>query len=89
MIVSSSSAGSHVSHTIFQLPGKLGKGVLVTPTVHGNLLVGPTAENIEDREGTNTTAEGLDSLAPTAARSVRNLPLRQVITSFAGLRADL
>ena len=41
------SAGSHVSHTIFQLPGKLGKGVLVTPTVHGNLLVGPTAENIE------------------------------------------
>lgn len=81
------SAGSHVSHTIFQLPGKLGKGVLVTPTVHGNLLVGPTAENIEDREGTNTTAEGLDSLAPTAARSVRNLPLRQVITSFAGLRA--
>ena len=81
------SAGSHVSHTIFQLPGKLGKGVLVPPTVHGNLLVGPTAENIEDREGTNTTAEGLDSLAPTAARSVRNLPLRQVITSFAGLRA--
>ncbi|MFQ6880400.1 MAG: NAD(P)/FAD-dependent oxidoreductase [Oscillospiraceae bacterium] len=81
------SAGSHVRHTIFQLPGKLGKGVLVTPTVHGNLLVGPTAEDIDDREGINTTAAGLDSLALTAARSVRNLPLRQVITSFAGLRA--
>ena len=45
------SAGSHVRHTIFQLPGKLGKGVLVTPTVHGNLLVGPTAEDIDDRKG--------------------------------------
>ena len=81
------SAGRHVSHTVFQLPGKLGKGVLVTPTIHGNLLVGPTAENIENREGVNTTAQGLERLAPTAAMSVRDLPVRQVITSFAGLRA--
>lgn len=81
------SAGNHVSHTIFQLPGKMGKGVLVTPTVHGNLLVGPTATDIEDKEGINTTREGLDYLSATAANSVKNLPLRQVITSFAGLRA--
>lgn len=81
------SAGTHVTHTIFQLPGKMGKGVLVTPTVHGNLLVGPTAENTENKEGTNTTAEGLGSLAATAALSVKNVPMRQVITSFAGLRA--
>ena len=80
-------AGSHVSHTIFQLPSKMGKGVLVTPTVHGNLLVGPTAEDIDDKEGINTTAEGLDSLGATCSQSVKNVPLRQVITSFAGLRA--
>ena len=80
-------AGTHVSHTIFQLPGKMGKGVLVTPTVHGNLLVGPTATDIENKEGVNTTAEGLDTLSQKAGISVKNLPLRQVITSFAGLRA--
>lgn len=80
-------AGAHVSHTIFQLPSKMGKGVLVTPTVHGNLLVGPTAVDVDDKEAVNTTAAGLDSLAATAARSVKNVPMRQVITSFAGLRA--
>ena len=80
-------AGTHVSHTIFQLPGKMGKGVLVTPTVHGNLLVGPTATDIENKESVNTTAEGLDTLSQKAGISVKNLPLRQVITSFAGLRA--
>lgn len=81
------SAGDHVCHTVFQLPGKMGKGVLVTPTVHGNLLVGPTATDIDDKEGVNTTADGLDYLGKTAALSVKELPLRQVITSFAGLRA--
>ena len=81
------SAGVHVSHTIFQLPGKMGKGVLVTPTVHGNLLVGPTAEDTDNKEGINTTREGLASLSEKASHSVKNLPMRQVITSFAGLRA--
>lgn len=80
-------AGKHVSHTVFQLPGKMGKGVLVTPTVHGNLLVGPTATDIEDKEGINTTADGLAFLQEKAGESVKNVPLRQVITSFAGLRA--
>lgn len=80
-------AGDHVTHTIFQLPRKLGKGVLVTPTIHGNLLVGPTASDIEDKDSVATTAEYLDSLGPSASQAVKNLPLRQVITSFAGLRA--
>ena len=80
-------AGNHVSHTIFQLPSKMGKGVLVSPTVHGNLLVGPTAVDVMDKEAVNTTQEGLDSLAGTASLSVKNVPMRQVITSFAGLRA--
>ena len=79
--------GNYVNHTIFQLPGNLGKGVLVSPTVHGNTIVGPTAVDIEDREGTNTTAEGLADLIEKASATVENLPIRQTITSFAGLRA--
>ena len=80
-------AGNHVSHTVFALPGKYGKGVLVTPTVHGNLLVGPTAIDIENKEGTNTTREGLNEVITKAEMNVKNIPMRQVITSFAGLRA--
>ena len=80
-------AGTHVSHTIFQLPGPLGKGVLVTPTVHGNLLLGPTATDVADFDGTDTTARGLEAVLNTAALSVEDLPTRQIITSFAGLRA--
>ncbi len=81
------STGGFVEKTIFQLPGRYGKGVLVSPTVHGNLIVGPTAIDIEDREGTNTTAGGINELIGKAGATVRNLPIRQVITSFAGLRA--
>ena len=80
-------AGEHVNHTIFALPGKFGKGILVTPTVHGNLLLGPTALDIDDKEGTNTTREGLDQVIAKAGMNVKDLPLRKVITSFAGLRA--
>lgn len=80
-------AGAHVSHTVFTLPTKLGKGVLVSPTVHGNLLVGPTAVDIENKEGTNTTKAGIDELISKAGSSVKNIPMRSVITSFAGLRA--
>lgn len=79
--------GDFARHVIFSLPGKLGKGVLVAPTVHGNTIVGPTAVDIENREGTNTTAEGLGDIVKKANISVKNLPLRQVIASFAGLRA--
>lgn len=81
------SVGGHVSHTIFALPGRYGKGVLVSPTVHGNLIVGPTAIDIEDKDATATTREGLDELTRKAGMNVKNLPMRQVITSFAGLRA--
>ncbi|MCH5258358.1 MAG: NAD(P)/FAD-dependent oxidoreductase [Lachnospiraceae bacterium] len=79
--------GGHVGRTIFALPGKLGKGVLVTPTIHGNLLVGPTAVDVEDKEAVNTTSEGLKQLLEKAGISVKNIPAKQVITSFAGLRA--
>lgn len=52
-------AGAHVRQTIFTVPGTYGKGVLVTPTVHGNLIAGPTALDIEDKEATKTTLDGL------------------------------
>jgi len=79
--------GNTVTSTIFQLPGAYGKGVLVTPTVHGNLLLGPTAIDTEDKEEVNTTKAGLDSLQKTAGKSIKTVPFRSVITSFAGLRA--
>lgn len=79
--------GNLVSHTLFQLPTALGKGVLVTPTVHGNLLTGPTAEDVSDKEGTKTSSEGLAKILEKAALSVSEVPSRQVITSFSGLRA--
>ena len=79
--------GGLVSNTIFQLPGKYGKGILVTPTVHGNTLIGPTAVDHDDKEATNTTAEGLEAVCKAAKRSVPSVPVRQVITSFSGNRA--
>lgn len=79
--------GGFVNHTIFQLPDAMGKGVLVTPTVHGNTLVGPTSLDIDNKEGTNTTQDGMDAIAQKSSRTVKNIPLRQVITSFSGLRA--
>ena len=81
------SAGQLVSHTIFQLPGPMGKGVLVTPTVHGNLLIGPTAVDVEDKEETATTSEELEKVLARSQESVKGIPTRQIITSFAGLRA--
>ena len=80
-------AGNFVKRTIFSLPGSMGKGILVTPTVHGNLLLGPTAENIEDKEATRTTKGGMDEIWETVAKMVPDIPKDRMITSFAGLRA--
>lgn len=80
-------AGNHVSHTVFKLPGKSGKGVLVTPTVHGNLLLGPTATEAEDKKTAYTTSGELAFVMEKAAYGVKNIPFGKVITSFSGLRA--
>lgn len=76
-----------VDKTIFQMPSALGKGILVTPTVHGNLMIGPNAADLEDKEGRYTTKDALEEIMRKALRSVKDLPLRQTITSFCGLRA--
>lgn len=80
-------AGGLVDKTIFQLPTKFGKGILLTPTVHGNILIGPTARDHDGKESTDTTADGLAKVMESAKRSVPSVPLRQVITSFCGSRA--
>lgn len=80
-------AGKFVSHTIFQLPTAMGKGVLITPTVHGNLLAGPTAEDIHEKDGVQTTAFGIGKLTRMAKISAEQVPLHMTITSFSGLRA--
>ncbi len=81
------SQGTLVSHTIFQCPTKLGKGVLVSPTVDGNLIVGPSAEDICDGDDVATTKEGLDKIYSKAIKSVPAVSLRNAITSFSGNRA--
>lgn len=79
--------GYIASHTLFQLPTKFGKGVLVTRTTHGNLLVGPNAVNIEDKEDLKTTREGLEEVLNKALLSVNEIPRNAIIASFTGLRA--
>lgn len=81
------SAGNTVNHVVFQCPNDFGKGVVVLPTVHGNLLVGPDATFIDDKDDVSTTGEDMDFVAKTASKSVENIPFRSVITSFSGLRA--
>ena len=79
--------GAHISHTVFRCPSKMGKGVLVSPTVDGNLLVGPTAEDIDDKSDTKTTAEGLAKVRALASAQVKGINFSKVITSFTGLRS--
>lgn len=81
------SQGSVVHHTIFQTPGKNGKGVLISPTVHGNLIVGPTAEPADGPEDTAVTAQGLEKITQAALRSDCQVNFRESIRSFAGVRA--
>lgn len=80
-------AGDIVHTVIFQTPSKMGKGILVSPTVDGNLFAGPTARDSADKEDTATTREGMDELGRMSRLSVPDVPLGRVITSFTGIRA--
>jgi len=81
------SAGDLVSRTIFQCPNEFGKGILVTPTIHGNLLIGPSRENVECRENVDTDVNMLNNVLQTARRSIPGLNIRENIRNFAGIRA--
>lgn len=81
------SQGTLVSRTIFQCPTAMGKGVLVSPTVDGNLIVGPSAEDIDNGDDVATTELGLNKIYTMATKSVPAVSLRNAITSFSGNRA--
>ena len=81
------SVGNLAVHTIFQCPNEMGKGILVTPTVDGNLLIGPTAINIDKKDDTETTPEGLAEIVEKALKSVPSVSVRNAITSFAAVRS--
>ena len=78
---------SWARHVLFPCPTALGKGVLIAPTAHGNLIVGPNAEAITSKEATATTAAGLAYVQANADKLKKGLPFHEVITSFSGLRA--
>ena len=74
-------------HTMFQCPTKMGKGVLIAPTVHGNVLLGPNAEDIDDPLDTATTAQGLEAVLTAVRRTWPKAETRSAVTNFAGIRA--
>ena len=76
-------------HTLFQCPNENGKGVLVSPTVGGNLIVGPNAEGVSGEEDNNNTANGMAFVQKMATKSVPNINYRHSIRNFAGVRANL
>lgn len=81
------SQGDLVSHVIFQPPSDTGKGVLVAPTVHGNLIAGPSSVDVLDKTSVKTTTVGLDFVRDTVKKSVPCIDFRENIRNFTGLRA--
>lgn len=79
--------GDIVKRTIFRTPTKAGKGILITPTVDGNLLTGPTSVNIENKDDTSTTQEGFGLIIKETLENVTSVSYSKSITSFCGLRA--
>ncbi|MFA6948555.1 MAG: NAD(P)/FAD-dependent oxidoreductase [Eubacteriales bacterium] len=76
-----------VSHTVFTVPSERGKGILISPTVHGNIIVGPNANRVECKADTATTDAGIAEVSSGARRLVPDINLRGAITAFAGVRA--
>ena len=79
-------SGGFVSHTLFFTPTKAGKGILIARTVDGNILLGPTSEEMELAH-TETSAAGLAAVTEKALQMCPNVPLYNTITSFAGVRS--
>jgi len=77
-----------VQNIVLPIPTKVTKGKLMTPTIHGNMLVGPTAEDLDDKVNVSTTKEGLDSIQADVSRMIPNVNLRDTITQYSGLRPN-
>ncbi|TBW34883.1 FAD/NAD(P)-binding oxidoreductase [Siculibacillus lacustris] len=81
------STGALARSVLFPTPSKVSKGILVSPTVHGNIFIGPNAADVDELDDVETTAPGLDEIISGARKIVPDLPLQNAITEFAGLRA--
>lgn len=77
-----------VSHVIFPVPTEKGKGILLTPTTHGNYLVGPSSEFVDDKEDFSTDKPTLDNVRRNASKLVKDIPFNYIIRQFSGLRAS-
>ncbi len=81
------SVKGYINHVLYPLPSIKGKGVLVTPQVHGNILLGPTSEWTDDKTSISTSKEGLAYIKEHAKSLIKNIPFDLIIRSFAGVRA--
>lgn len=88
LIVFDKMARGLVNHILLPVPGKMGKGVLISPTVFGNIMLGPTAENLTDKTATDMTAQGIASLLDKGKRILPSLLCEEVTATYAGLRAS-
>ncbi|MCK5732055.1 MAG: NAD(P)/FAD-dependent oxidoreductase, partial [Tenericutes bacterium] len=77
-----------INHVLYPLPTDLGKGVLLTPQVHGNILIGPNSKYVDDKDRVNNTTEGLNYIKKSSVQLADNLPFNEIIRSFAGIRAS-
>lgn len=75
-----------VNSILFPVPSSKGKGVLLVPTIHHNLLLGPTSDFIDEKENVDSTKEGLDNIRKKISKLVKNVPIHQVIRTFSGNR---
>ncbi len=77
-----------VKNIVLPIPTKITKGKLMCPTIHGNMLVGPTAEDLPDKMDTSVTTEGLDSIYADVSKMIPNVNIRDTITQYSGLRPN-
>ena len=77
-----------VQNIVLPIPTKITKGKLMTPTIHGNMLVGPTAEDLPDKVDVSVTTEGLDSIYADVSKMIPNVNIRDTITQYSGLRPN-
>lgn len=76
-----------INHTLFPVPGKVSKGIVVTPTIDGNILLGPTADDVEDKSATPTTRKGQAEVLAGAQKLIPTISQKYVISAFSGMRA--